>query len=81
VKCSLLEFVGSIYTERRDTKTGFRMLVTKSWVKYYEIHTHLIIFLGAKFDKRRVYFLVDGATHDGVSEVIVFKIINKRKNG
>lgn len=27
--------------------------------------THLVIFLGAELDKRGVYFLVDGATHDG----------------
>lgn len=32
----------------------------KYWVKYGD---HLIVFLGAKLDKRGVDFLVDGATH------------------
>lgn len=26
--------------------------------------THLVIFLGAKLDKRRVYLLIDGTAHD-----------------
>lgn len=27
-------------------------------------NTHLVIFLGAELDERRVHLLIDGATHD-----------------
>lgn len=35
--------------------------ITQDTLKYGKFH--LIVFLGTKLDKRRVHFLVDGATH------------------
>jgi hypothetical protein len=32
--------------------------------KYKFTPTHLIVFLGAELDKRRVNFLIDSTTHD-----------------
>lgn len=44
------------------------MSVSRCWgggLKYYGKYkdTHLIVFLGAELDERRVNFLVDGTTH------------------
>lgn len=46
------------------TQNGFSYVSDGSdGVEILRIHTHLVLFLGAKFDKRRVNILVDGATH------------------
>jgi hypothetical protein len=68
---SLREFAGNRYTGPKDTveqpsKQGVLLVTTVKRVVEIlrEIQvTHLIVFLGAELDKRRVNFLIDGTTH------------------
>lgn len=68
---SLHEFAGNRYTGPKDTaeqpsKQGVLLVtIVKRVVEILrEIQvTHLIVFLGAELDERRVNFLIDGTTH------------------
>jgi hypothetical protein len=79
VLCANLLAVDTLHGETlyRNTQNGFSYVSDGDEGVEILRNTHLIIFLGAKLDKRGVHLLVDGATHDEGSKSLQIHCTDK----